>query len=104
MIPQSRLYLRVGIRRSRELVRTAFGLSGLALATFYLTGPILIVWELFRPELSIPFLLMFYAVGVLSGAFSYPSQSEASIQPISCHEQPRRSGPLRRLDIFLGDW
>ena len=32
---------------------------GLALAYFYLTGPLLIVLELFRPELSVPILLLF---------------------------------------------
>lgn len=32
---------------------------GFALAYFYLTGPLLIVWELFRPELSVPILLLF---------------------------------------------
>jgi hypothetical protein len=40
-----------------ELRRTTPGLSILALAIFYLTGPLLIVWELFKPELSVPILL-----------------------------------------------
>jgi len=41
--------------------RRPLGLSSLALAYFYLAGPLLIIWELFRPEVSFPLLLLFMA-------------------------------------------
>jgi hypothetical protein len=38
-------------------MKTAPGLYILALAIFYLAGPLLIVWELFKSELSVPIIL-----------------------------------------------
>jgi hypothetical protein len=40
-----------------KFMKTVPGLSILALAIFYLAGPLLIVRELFKPELSVPILL-----------------------------------------------
>jgi hypothetical protein len=50
-------YHRTEPTNAAELRRTTPGLSILAVAIFYLAGPLLIVWELFKPELSVPILL-----------------------------------------------
>ena len=53
------------------------GLSSLALAYFYLMGPLLIVWELFRPELSVPILLLFMA-------WAFPLTRSVATDRVAC--------------------
>ena len=66
-------------------------LSRLLLTPFYLTGPLLIIWELFTPALSIPVLLLSIAYIVMLARFLV-----ATVSPIrKCGEPQTLSRDLQ---------